>query len=61
MAIPQKNSTGFDPSKYGAVEVMDETQNNSFDPNKYGAVENQKKSDGGQCRRSGRPGALPLL
>lgn len=45
MPVVSKENTGFDPSKYGAVEVPVKEVTTDFDPSKYGATELKKKSN----------------
>lgn len=44
MPVTTKNNSGFDPSKYGAVEVPVKEVDADFDPTKYGATEVKKKN-----------------
>lgn len=53
MPVTSKDSSGFDPSKYGAVEVT-QPKENSFDPSKYGAVEVKKKESGSNLEVSSK-------
>lgn len=44
MPVVSKDNSGFDPSKYGAVEVPVKEVDTDFDPTKYGATEVKKKN-----------------
>lgn len=44
MPVVSKDNSGFDPSKYGAVEVPIKETETDFDPTKYGATEVKKKN-----------------